>query len=175
MMVIIHISIQIAVKFPCGLPVSSSRSLLDLWEESDELTNTDYNITTPSLPSTTPTMSTPRSSNESLAVSHSNETARPQTMDKLSVTMSTQHSGEIGNGTRSYKSISEYGHLNNSATNLKHTNKTNNGHGYTESLEDEHARIVGGMLCELGQCPWQVCYTLKQINICRETYKISQI
>ncbi|XP_018418979.1 PREDICTED: coagulation factor VII-like [Nanorana parkeri] len=156
-----------AVKFPCGLAVGSSRSLLDLGEESDELSNTNYNITTHSLPSTRPTMSTPRSSNESLALSHSNETAWAQTMENISATMPTQHSREIGNGTKSYKSIDDYGPINDSATNMNHTNGTDNGHGYTESREDEHARIVGGMLCELGQCPWQVLIrTRRGVDFC---------
>lgn len=73
--------------------------------------------------------------------------------------MSSQHLGGIKNDTNSsYISVGGYGPLENSAANMNHTNRTDSGYGYSEStLADEHARIVGGMLCELGQCPWQVC------------------
>ncbi|XP_040204806.1 coagulation factor VII-like [Rana temporaria] len=156
-----------AVKFPCGLTAFSSRSLLDL--ESDELFNTDYNITTRSPPSWTPTASKPRSLNETLELSLSNETESAQTINKPSATMSSQHLGGIKNDTNSsYISVGGYGPLENSATNMNHTNRTDSGHGYSESsLADEHARIVGGMLCELGQCPWQVLVrTIRGVDFC---------
>lgn len=158
-----------AVKFPCGLTAGSSRSLLDPELESDELFNTDYNITTRSPPSRAPTVSKPKKLNETLELSLSNETESAQTMNNPSATMSSQHLGGIKNDTNSsYISVGGSGPLENSATNMNHTNRTDNGHGYSEStLADEHARIVGGMLCELGQCPWQVLIrTIRGVDFC---------
>lgn len=161
MMVITHISFLIPVKFPCGLTASSSRSLLDLDLESDELCNTGHNITVRSLPTTT--TSNLSSSNESQWLSLGNETVRTQPMGTPPATMSTQNLTGIENDTKSDRSLDDSGPFNNTEANMNHTIRRDSGSAYgnTESLpEDEHSRIVGGMLCELGQCPWQVCYTL---------------
>ncbi|KAM5164863.1 coagulation factor X-like [Mantella aurantiaca] len=157
-----------AAKFPCGLTVASPRSLLDLEVESDDLFNADHNITTRPLPSVTPTMSELRSSNKSIGLSLSNETAQAETTGKPFATMYPQHLREMGNDTGSNKSINGYSSLNNSAITMNHTKTANLGHGDTESLPtDENSRIVGGTLCELGQCPWQVLIrTIRGVDFC---------
>nr|DBA25988.1 TPA: hypothetical protein GDO54_010303 [Pyxicephalus adspersus] len=154
-----------AVKFPCGLTLGSSRSLLDLEVESDKLSNTDYNMTTSSPPRPSPAM--PRHLNESLGLSLNNETAQAQAMDKQSATISPEHLTGLENNTSSYKSMDGHNHPNISASTMNNTNGTDSGQ-YNENLpEDEDSRIVGGMLCQLGQCPWQVLIrTIRGVDFC---------
>ncbi|XP_068136695.1 coagulation factor X-like [Hyperolius riggenbachi] len=179
------------VSFPCGLTASSSRSLLDLEMDLELSTTVDSSVTASALPVLTDPEPSPESlndsshvtvsalpaltapgpssggSNDSTNLSHSNETVWGQSTANVSV----QQFAVRGNNSQPYNRSGEHGAFKvpASAGNTTHKNSTMDGKGHVESLlvEDDQARIVGGMLCELGQCPWQVSIrTNRGIDFC---------
>ncbi|KAM9316470.1 uncharacterized protein PAF06_007496 [Gastrophryne carolinensis] len=162
-----------AAQFPCGLPISSSRSLLDELDlEKDSEAN--FTVSTSSQPSSQPSSTTlppPSGFNLSIALFQSNETTLTQATAKPPLDMSAQQPTGMWNDSKTDELTGNHSSHTGSAANISYIKNTNRDHEDFENLlEDEKARIVGGALCELGQCPWQVLIrTNRGVDFCGGT------